>query len=209
VPSRQPRPDIAALADEEPPPALGGKAALFSVRPASRPPRRHLANSVLPIEAGKDEAGHPMPSEPQASTELAPEPAQSAPLQPPALGALRVQRSYVLGREHDQMVRRMAARLYLKIDQVVEDALDAFIGAKGLAVDLLQLREVPISAGARAIDPVRRTVWLRSDQAEILRTCRLIFDVEASDLVRQAVEARFDSYGFAQYDATTERQSRR
>ncbi|MBJ7597747.1 hypothetical protein [Candidatus Nephthysia bennettiae] len=90
----------------------------------------------------------------------------------------------------------MAARLHLKIDQVVEDALDAFIGAKGLTVDLLQLAETPVAGGARALDPVRRTVWLRSDQAEILRTCRLIFDVEASDLVRQAVEARFESYGF-------------
>jgi hypothetical protein len=90
----------------------------------------------------------------------------------------------------------MAARLHLKIDQVVEEAVDSFIAAHGLAVDLLQLAEVPVAAGSRPIDPIRRTVWLRADQAEILRTCRLIFDVEASDLARQAVEARFESYGF-------------
>jgi hypothetical protein len=90
----------------------------------------------------------------------------------------------------------MAARLHLKIDQVVEEAIDSLVAAHGLAVDLLQLADVPVAAGPRPVDPIRRTVWLRSDQAEILRTCRLIFDVEASDLVRQAVEARFDSYGF-------------
>ncbi len=194
MPSRQSRPDITALAKEEPPPALGGKAALFSVRSASPTPRRRLANSVLLTEAPEDRVGDPQKSEPEGRVETAVP--QAPPLQLPALGAPRVQRSYVLGREHDQMVRRMAARLHLKIDQVVEDTLDAFIGAQGLAVDLLQLREVPVIAGRRAIDPIRRTVWLRSDQAEILRMCRLIFDVEASDLVRQAVEARFEAYGF-------------
>jgi hypothetical protein len=96
------------------------------------------------------------------------------------------------------MVRRMAARLHLKIDQVLEEALDAFITAHGLVADLLQIAEPPVSPGSRATDPVRRTVWLRSDQADILRTCRLVFDVEASDLVRQAVQARFESYGFSQ-----------
>jgi hypothetical protein len=196
VPSRQQRPDVAALADEEPPPALGGKAALFSVGQTSRVVRHQAAKSELAVEAPEDGAAESSPSEPEPRPHDAPERAPLTPLRLPVSEASRVQRSYVLGREHDQMVRRMAARLHLKIDQVVEEALDSLIAAHGLAVDLLQLGEVPVAAGPRPIDPIRRTVWLRSDQAEILRTCRLIFDVEASDLVRQAVEARFESYGF-------------
>jgi hypothetical protein len=196
VPSRQQRPDVAALADEEPPPALGGKAALFSVGATSGVVRRQAAKSRLLVEAPEDGAAESRPSEPDPLSQSTPEHAPSTPLRLPVPEASRVQRSYVLGREHDQMVRRMAARLHLKIDQVVEEVVDTFIAAHGLAVDLLQLAEIPVAAGPRPIDPIRRTVWLRADQAEILRTCRLIFDVEASDLVRQAIEAKFDSYGF-------------
>ncbi len=196
MPSRQQRPDVAALADQEPPPALGGKAALFSVGPKSGVVRHQAAKSELAVEAPENRATGSRPTEPDPLPQSAPEHAPSTPLRLPVPEAVRVQRSYVLGHEHDQMVRRMAARLHLKIDQVVEEAVDTFIATHGLAVDLLQLVEVPVATGPRPIDPIRRTVWLRSDQAEILRTCRLIFDVEASDLVRQAIEAKFDSYGF-------------
>lgn len=99
-----------------------------------------------------------------------------------------VERCYVLAQEHDRLLHRQAASTDRTLSQVLQDALDAVLG--GLDEDTLeQLEEPPVKPGAApsAAGSVRRTLTIRSDQDRLLRRFRLLFGVQASEVVRQAL----------------------
>lgn len=194
--ARRRTPDVKGLAASNPPPSLGGKAGLFAIaEPAaavptgSAPPRdRAEAPAVVPRRSPLRPAG---PRSIPRSSEL---PIHRTPGAQPLPSGATVERSYVLDRDQDRMLHLISARSGRNLSDVVQEALAQLLRDSGLdQADLETLDTGPIQAGAAPAHAVRRTVTIRAEQDAILRRYRLLCQIQASDVVRQAIDHAFRS----------------
>lgn len=103
-----------------------------------------------------------------------------------------MERSHVLDRRHDRMLHVISARTGRNLSDVVQQALSEVLRRTGVDhADLEALDKGPIAPGPPPAQPVRRTVTILSQQDAVLRTYRLLFQVRASDVVRQAIDHTF------------------
>lgn len=196
MPTRRRRPDVKSLAVSNPPPSLGGKAGLFAIpEPApttagASPPAVHAdaeARAVVP----RHTPAPPRPTRPiRRSSELL-IPRAALPQRPTS--ATR-ERSYVLDRDQDRLLHLISARTGRNLSDIVQEALTELLRDRGVdQADLEALDKGPIEAGAAPAEPVRRTVTILAEQDAILRSYRLLCRVQASDVVRQAIDHTFRS----------------
>lgn len=141
-------------------------------KPAPPPPR-----DVGPGEPALQQVPESPSTPPRRSTAVSQHRNTAAPL---------VTRSYVLDADQDLRLRRTALRRHQPIAEVVRDQLDQVMS--GWSVDdLMAAGEPPIRPGVLPARTMRRTLAIRSDQDELLRHLRVLFGVQASDVVRQAI----------------------
>lgn len=207
------RPDVAAIAAQHPPPPLSGRAALFAVPAEAAPAERATA----PQEEAPAQETTPPAARPEAETPAA-EPAsaaktttaKAAPKRPSprrpserpisreadipiSRGSdVQLERSYVLDTEHDRMLHEMAVVTGLTVQAVLQEALAGLLEPYE-GQDLRGASKSPIPAGPEPTTPVRRTVSIRQEQDRLLRSCRMLFRVQASDVVRQAIVRHYEA----------------
>jgi hypothetical protein len=105
-----------------------------------------------------------------------------------------VERSYVIDRDQDRILHLVSARSGRNLSDVVQEALAQLLRDSGLdRADLETLDTGPIQVGVAPAHPVRRTVTILAEQDAILRSYRLPCQVQASDVVRQAIDHAFRS----------------
>lgn len=168
-PEGPPRPEAEHVETPETPDQSEGVSAATGAKPAMPRAPRPGRSRAAPIRRGSDI--------PIRATS------------PPGATAM-VERCYVLAQENDRLLHRQAARTDRTLSQVLQDALDSVLG--GLDEETLeQLEEPPVKPGAApaADRSVRRTLTIRSDQDRLLRRFRLLFGVQASEVVRQALRS--------------------
>ena len=88
------------------------------------------------------------------------------------------------------MLHEMAEVTGRPIQAVMQAALEQLLGPYE-GRDLRRAAEPPFQTGPHAIGSVRRTVSIRDEQNRVLRSCRLLFGIQASDLVRQAITRHY------------------
>ncbi len=196
------RPDISAIAAENPPPALTGRAALFAVQPAQAsgptvetPPRpaaqepAALAPAAEPRTAGPKHRPRIARSRSPRATDKPI--SREADTPSPRGSDVQVERSYVLDIEHDRMLHEMAVVTGLPVKAVLQEALAGLL-EQYEGQDLRRAAKSPFEAGPEPAMPVRRTVSIRQEQDRLLRSSRMLFRVQASDVVRQAIAQHYE-----------------
>ncbi|MDQ6879708.1 MAG: hypothetical protein M3082_18805 [Candidatus Dormibacteraeota bacterium] len=175
-----------------------GKASLFAITPAA------------PRSGGEDRAVSPVPKAAPANA-TKPASRRRAPSTKPAIAALAtadepdldrsqaavyVKSTYVLGKAQDDKLRRLAVRQKLALDETMRLALQAYIEITGLDQDLTQLTTSPIdNPGKSELGMPHASLRLWPQQVEILRQCRLLFGVEASEIMRRAIDSYYAQIG--------------
>jgi hypothetical protein len=185
------RSDISALAAKHPPP-LSGRRGLFTTPPQGPAGTEAPAALASSVQATAEAALIDPESEPAAPRSRAARAGGLRPIRRDTDKQIRsepdvqVERSYVLGAEHDRMLHELAVVRGLTVKAVVQEALAQLLD-RYEGHDLRRLEDVPFTAGPGPSTAVRRTVAIRSEHDRILRSLRLLFGLRASDMVRQAI----------------------
>lgn len=174
-----------------------GKASLFAITPVA--PKSGGEERAIPEAKARPTVGVKIrkprpaakPSTPTLDTADEPDLDRSQ-------AAVYVKSSYVLGKSQDDKLRRLAVRQKLALDETMRLALQAYIDTTGLNQDLTYLTTSPIeNPGKSELGMPHISLRLWPQQVEILRQCRLLFGVEASEILRRAVDAYYAQIGHA------------
>jgi hypothetical protein len=177
-----------------------GKANLFAITPAAAQSGGE-GPAISPLPKATPGPGAKATSQrraPAAKVPAATLPTAEEPDLDRAQAAVYVKSTYVLGKSQDDKLRRLAVRQKLPLDETMRLALQAYIESTGLDQDLTNLTSCPIdNPGKSELGMPHVSLRLRPDQAEILRQCRLLFGVEASEILRRAVDDYYARTGHA------------
>ncbi len=192
MPGRK-RPDIGEIAARHPPPPLSGRGGLFAVPSGGRAQtaaERQLSGSSTPDAPGGPASHNPKGMPAGRRVRRTPPgmllAMRTASLERRSTADVEVERSYVLGTEHDRMLHELAVVTGLTVKAVAQEALarhlDRFDGQ-----DLRALDAAPFDPGPGPPNVTRRTIAIRAEHDRILRSLRMLYRLQASDMVRQAI----------------------